>query len=117
MVVFRSSVRQMAVLPVGVCDLFVGLEPQFMIRKGSTKCVQHVHCGRPVFQSDQRRACIVLGSWTDSGCRRCGANPQKMVGRGAVVPRFTCELTLLVDRRSEVVDECGARLVILRYDC
>src|SRR5215469_18112989 len=39
-----------------------------------------------------------------------------MIGRRAVVPRLTCELTLLVDRGGEVVDKCGARLVILGCD-
>ena len=39
-----------------------------------------------------------------------------MVGRRAVVPRLTCELTLLVDRGSEVVDKCSARLIILGCD-
>ena len=39
-----------------------------------------------------------------------------MIGRRAVVPRLTCELTLLVDRGSEVVDKSSARLVILGCD-
>ena len=116
MVILHGRVRQLAVLPVGVGDLFVGLEPQFVIRKGIPKCIQHVHCGRPVFESNQRRACIVLGCWTDRGRRRCGANPQKMIGCRAVVARLSCELTLLVDRGGEVVDQCGVRFVILGCD-
>ena len=51
-----------------------------------------------------------------AGRRRCRANPQEVVGGRAIVLRLVCELTLLVDRGGEVVDERGARLVAFRRD-
>ncbi len=87
-----------------------------MLREGAAKRFEHARRRRPVLQPDQRGARVVLGRRTDGGGRRCRANPQEVVGGRAIVLRLVCELTLLVDRGGEVVDERGARLVALRRD-
>ena len=88
-----------------------------MFREGAAKRFEHADRRRPVLQPDQRGACVVLGRRTDSGRRRCRANPQEVVGGRPIVLRLVCALTLFVDRGGEVVHERCARLVVLRRDC
>src|SRR5262249_7680670 len=87
-----------------------------MLRERGAKRVKDLRCFRPVLQPDERSPCVVFGRRPDAGGRRCRANPEEVMGGRAIVLRLVCELTLLVDRCSEIVDERGARLVTLRRD-
>ncbi len=50
--IFAGGVRQLAALPVGVGDLFGGLELQFVLREGSAKRFKHIHRRLPVLHPD-----------------------------------------------------------------
>ena len=112
--VLLGGARQLSTLPVGVGDLFAGFEAHLVLGVGTAEGFEHLRRRRPVLQPDQRGAGVVLGRRADGGGGRCGANPQEVVGRRAIVLHLVCGLSLLVDRGGEVVDEAGARLVVLR---
>ena len=114
--ILPGGVRQLAALPVGACNQSGGLARHFVLGVGAAKSFEHTRGGLPVLQLNQRAACVVLSRCADCGSRRCRANPQEVIGGGAIVLRVSCNLTLLVDGGCQVVNKLGVRRVALRRD-
>src|SRR5262249_32719777 len=88
----------------------------FVLGIGAAKSFEHPRGGLPVLQFNQRAARVVLSRRTDCGSRRGRANPQEVIGGGAIVLRVSCNLTLLVDGGCQVGNELGVRVVAFRRD-
>ena len=66
----------------------------------------------PVLELDQGGGPVELGSRADGRSRGDGRDTQEVLGGGLIVLGLVGHLTLLVNRGSEVIDQCRAGRVI-----
>ena len=85
---------------------------QLVVRIGLPEGLQHRGGRGPVFETDECGAGVILGHRPDVGAGRGLRDPQEVIGGRPMVLREVGLLTLLVDRRCQVVDHGLTRVVI-----
>ena len=112
--VFGRRQRQLAGLLVDVRDLLGDFRLQLVARVGLAEGKQRLRGAVPVLELDQRGRAVVVRSRPDLRGRRRLADAQEVLRRHLVILGLVRLFTLLVDGGGEVLDQVGARFVVLR---
>ncbi len=112
--VFPGSQGELAVLPVDIGDFLGHFGLKRVSGKGVAESHQYGGCHVPILELDQGCGAIVFGVGSDCRGWRHATHPQKMIGSNPVLLGGVGQLTLLVNRRGQVVDQAIACLVAFR---
>ena len=78
-----------------------------MFRISLTERVEHSCSHGPVFETYQRRACVVFCGRTDLRRRRCLFDSQEMIRGRTIIALLVGLLALFVNRSREILDQRG----------